>query len=252
MNKSSMRAFLFILLAAAAFGGDAKILTNHVGYEAGGAKRAVVLGGAGDVVTSFAVLDAASGRAVLSGRAREAGAVRNWKDWRFWTVDFCGVSDEGTYVLEGEVNGKKVRSEPFAVAKNALERHTLSDVVYYFKGQRSSGLLDKADRTMTFESERKGTVDVHGGWFDASGDYGKHLSHLSFSTYFNPQQNPSGRLEPRPRLSRTREAERPELPPISPAASRRGPVRRGLPRSDQEPGRLVLSDGFREGPGEET
>ena len=29
---------------------------------------------------------------------------------------------------------------------------------------------------------------MHGGWYDASGDYGKHLSHLTFSTYFNPQQ----------------------------------------------------------------
>lgn len=190
MNKPSSGVALFFFLAAAAFGGDAKILTNHVGYEASGPKRAVILGRAGDVVTGFAVLDAASGRAVLSSRAREAGAVRNWKDWRFWTVDFGGVAAEGTYVLEVEVNGRRIRSQPFAVSKNALERHTLSDVVYYFKGQRSSGLLDKADRTMTFEGERKGTVDVHGGWFDASGDYGKHLSHLSFSTYFNPQQIP--------------------------------------------------------------
>jgi hypothetical protein len=73
------------------------------------------------------------------------------------------------------------------VEKNALERNTLSDVIYYFKGQRSSGPWDKADRTMKFEG-KPGTVDVHGGWFDATGDYGKHLSHLSFATYFNPQQ----------------------------------------------------------------
>jgi len=33
-------------------------------------------------------------------------------------------------------------------------------------------------------------VDAHGGWWDATGDYGKHFSHLSFSTYFNPQQIP--------------------------------------------------------------
>ena len=32
------------------------------------------------------------------------------------------------------------------------------------------------------------TIDAHGGWYDATGDYGKHLSHLSFSSYFNPQQ----------------------------------------------------------------
>ncbi len=40
---------------------------------------------------------------------------------------------------------------------------------------------------MRFEG-KEGMVDVHGGWFDATGDYGKHLSHLSYSTYFNPQQ----------------------------------------------------------------
>ena len=40
---------------------------------------------------------------------------------------------------------------------------------------------------MTFEG-KPGTVDIHGGWFDATGDYGKHLSHLSYSSYFNPQQ----------------------------------------------------------------
>ena len=55
----------------------------------------------------------------------------------------------------------------------------MSDVIYYFKGQRCSGPRDQADRTMRFEG-KDGVVDVHGGWFDASGDYGKPLTHLSF------------------------------------------------------------------------
>ncbi len=32
--------------------------------------------------------------------------------------------------------------------------------------------------------------DVHGGWFDASGDMSKYLSHLSYANYLNPQQTP--------------------------------------------------------------
>ena len=32
--------------------------------------------------------------------------------------------------------------------------------------------------------------DVHGGWSDASGDYGTYLSHLSYANYMNPQQIP--------------------------------------------------------------
>ena len=50
--------------------------------------------------------------------------------------------------------------------------------------------MDKADSHLKFEGTKPGTVDAHGGWWDATGDYGKHLSHLSFSTYFNPQQIP--------------------------------------------------------------
>ena len=33
-------------------------------------------------------------------------------------------------------------------------------------------------------------VDVHGGWYDASGDLSKYFSHLSFANYMNPQQIP--------------------------------------------------------------
>ena len=84
-----------------------------------------------------------------------------------------------------------VRSHPFLVQKDLLERNTLSNVIYYFKGQRCSGLLDQADRNLSFEDGINGaTADLHGGWYDATGDTGKHLSHLSFSIYFNPQQIP--------------------------------------------------------------
>jgi hypothetical protein len=71
-----------------------------------------------------------------------------------------------------------------------LERNTLSNAIYYFKEERSSGLLDQADRHVPFDPPKTGVLDAHGGWWDATGDYGKHLSHLSFSTYFNPQQIP--------------------------------------------------------------
>ena len=166
----------------------ARILTNQVGYEPAGAKKAVIQGHAGDKFAAFTVKSYPGGETVLSGTPTHDGPVRKWKDWDFWTVDWSAVDKEGAYVIEcAGVGGAAVRSHPILVQKNALERATLSDVIYYFKGQRSSGLWDKADRTMTFEG-KDGTVDMRGGWFDASGDYGKHLSHLSYSTYFNPQQ----------------------------------------------------------------
>src|SRR5262249_40664936 len=80
---------------------------------------------------------------------------------------------------------------PFAIQAEVLTEKTASDVLYYFKAQRCSGSLDRADRHLTLDGDASGrTVDLHGGWYDATGDYGKHLSHLDFSTYHNPQQSP--------------------------------------------------------------
>ena len=166
---------------------SSRILVNHLGYEPAHSKRAVVQGRAGDVFNDFVVRKLDTGKAVLNGKVRFVGPVHKWKDWVFGTVDFGPVTDEGRYVIEVSTGRGTVTSHPLKIKKNVLERNTLSDVIYYFKGQRCSGLWDKADRTMRFEG-KDGVVDVHGGWFDATGDYGKHLSHLSFSTFFNPQQ----------------------------------------------------------------
>ncbi len=185
--RIGMAFSLSLALAGAGLALDAKVLVNHVGYDAAGPKRAVILGRAGDEFSGFKILNGATGEEALSGIFVFVGPVQKWKDWRFWTADFSDVRREGTYSIECSSPKGIVRSEPFLVQKNVLERATISEVIYYFKGQRSSGLLDKADRMMRFEG-RPGTVDVHGGWFDATGDYGKHLSHLSFSGYFNPQQ----------------------------------------------------------------
>lgn len=191
---TSQRLFVVFLmvvcLVSAAAADDIKILVNHIGYEPAGAKRAVIRGGPEDQLDGFKVIDAETGKVVLSGVPAPVGPVRKWKDWRFWTVDFSAVAQEGRYRIECSSPGGTVRSSPFLVQKNVLERSALSDVVYYFKSQRSSGRLDQADRSMKIEGKEGVTVDVHGGWYDATGDYGKHLSHLSYSTYFNPQQIP--------------------------------------------------------------
>ncbi|MGB7295495.1 MAG: glycoside hydrolase family 9 protein [Candidatus Aminicenantales bacterium] len=182
--------FLGIGFVSAVAAGELKILVNHIGYEPGGQKWAVIQGGPEDRVDGFKVVDAETGKEVLSGIPASIGAVRKWKDWRFWTADFSALNQEGSYFIECASSTETLRSHPFLIQKNVLERSALSDVVYYFKSQRCSGLLDRADRTMKIEGKEGVTVDVHGGWYDASGDYGKHLSHLSYSTYFNPQQIP--------------------------------------------------------------
>ena len=150
---------------------SAKILHNHIGYETTAPKSGVVLSKETDKVTSFAIIDYTTGIKIMEGNPKYIGTVDKWRDWHFWTFSFDAVAVTGTYIIECQINGGAVRSFPFVIQDNLLERNTLSDVVYYFKGQRSSGLLDKADREMTFDKGKKDTVDVHGGWYDATGDY---------------------------------------------------------------------------------
>jgi hypothetical protein len=177
-------------LAVPASAAELKVLTNHLGYETHGPKHAVILGKAGDTVSACSLNDQATNRSVLTIAAKATGPVQKWKDWNFWTLDFDSFSTEGKYYIECATNSASVRSFPFVIQNDLLERHTVSDVIYYFKDERSSGERDKADSHVHFEGSKPGTVDAHGGWWDATGDYGKHFSHLSFSTYFNPQQIP--------------------------------------------------------------
>ena len=68
-------------------------------------------------------------------------------------------------------------------------QRTFSDVLHYFKSQRCSGIYDHADsQARLLNSDTR--VDVHGGWYDASGDVSKYLSHLSYANFLNPQQTP--------------------------------------------------------------
>ena len=183
-------AAILLLLPSLVFAREQKILTNHLGYEPSARKHAVILGKASDKFSECALHEATTDQKLAPVEAKAAGPVQKWRDWYFWTLDFDSFTREGSYYLECESGGGRVRSFPFAIQKHLFEWKTLSPVVYYFKEQRSSGSMDEADRHLPFDGKKAGTLDAHGGWWDATGDYGKHLSHLSFSTYFNPQQIP--------------------------------------------------------------
>ena len=179
-----------VVFPASSVAGELRILTNHLGYDAAGPKHAVILGKVSDSVIGCALKNDATDQQVASVPWKAVGPVQKWRDWYFWTLDFDSFSTEGKYYLECSSGTGSVRSFPFVVQRDLLERNTMSDVIYYFKDARSSGEYDKADSHLKFEGTKAGTVDAHGGWWDATGDSGKHLSHLSFSTYFNPQQIP--------------------------------------------------------------
>lgn len=166
------------------------VLVDHVGYETKAPKQALIEDSGQDHPRQFSLIDLATNKAVLSGNLVPAGQVRNWRGRTFWSADFSAWQKPGHYALQTHTDAGDVRSCIFDIDDDLLERDTLSNIVYYFKGQRSSGLIDKADSHLPLPGGQPGFVDVHGGWYDATGDYGIHLSHQNPTSYFNPQQVP--------------------------------------------------------------
>lgn len=187
LNRKNWLAALLLCIPFFLQAQSVKVLTNHIGYEDSRAKQAVLIADQKIAIPGFQLIDVNTGKAVYTGEPVFSGPVDHWKKWLFWTADFSTYKLPGTYKIQITLPTGAVSSYPFTIGKNVLESNTLSNVVYYFKGQRSSGLLDKADHHLLL-SGTKDTIDAHGGWYDATGDYGKHLSHLSFSSFFNPQQ----------------------------------------------------------------
>jgi hypothetical protein len=169
------------------------ILADQVGYETGAPKQALVLGTSQDHPRQFTLVDTATDKTVFTGDLTPAGRVDAWSGaWggTYWKADFSAWKTPGHYAIEVRDEGGEAHSCAFAIEDDLLERETLSNVLYYFKGQRASGLMDRVDRHLPLPGGQPGFIDAHGGWYDATGDYGIHLSHQNLTSYFNPQQVP--------------------------------------------------------------
>ncbi|RQG86682.1 glycoside hydrolase [Natrarchaeobius halalkaliphilus] len=178
------------------------VLVNQAGYDPDDRKRAILRATPDEVPGPVSIVDVESNAVVAEPEVIRHDTVDNWQDWVFWSLEFTALSKPGSYAVavetgeNGEIGSDETqsrtrsRSHAFEIRENVLEERVLSDVIYYFKTQRASGRYDRADRTVPFVGDRSDTVDVHGGWYDASGDTSKYLSHLSYANYVNPQQTP--------------------------------------------------------------
>jgi hypothetical protein len=170
---------------------EIRVLTNQIGYDLQSPKQALIMGNKADPAPlTFSLIDTSTGKTVLNGKPISSGEVHSWTDMAFWTADFSSWRRAGHYVIRVTSGSSQSTSCSFAIEADILERQTISNVLYYFKGQRASGDFDRADRHLEVPDQPGTFVDVHGGWYDATGDYGIHLSHQNLTSYFNPQQAP--------------------------------------------------------------
>ncbi|MBV8467626.1 MAG: glycoside hydrolase family 9 protein [Burkholderiales bacterium] len=165
------------------------ILHNHLGYLPKASKVALLQAEGTPQAEHFVLIDASTRGVVHEGRLAPLGRVANWRNWQYWSLDFSAVERPGRYVLAIPGGALPVQSEAFEISPSLYDGQLISNLVHYFKSQRCTGIFDQADR----HCRKLGTderVDVHGGWYDASGDASKYLSHLSYANFMNPQQTP--------------------------------------------------------------
>ncbi|WP_104023849.1 glycoside hydrolase family 9 protein [Vibrio hyugaensis] len=162
------------------------LLTNHIGYERLGPKKAIIQTSQPRLSSYTALLVCAdSHQTVATLTVEKQGKVASWHQGHFYLVDFSSFNTPGNYYLRFD----HLRSSHFEIGEHILLDQTLSDVIHYFKSQRCGGIFDQQDRQAPLLNSDE-TADVHGGWYDASGDVSKYLSHLSYANYLNPQQTP--------------------------------------------------------------
>lgn len=168
------------------------IATNQVGYEAAGPKFAVLALGDGPDFTALRLRDATTGELVFETTPGEATGVDRWKTQRWQSAEFTSFTGAGRFLLEAlDASGARLVSEPFEIAEQLYAERFPTALLGYFQSQRTTEPYLSADRAIAFiGNKRNARVDVHGGWYDASGDVSKYLSHLSYANFMNPQQTP--------------------------------------------------------------
>src|SRR5260370_42680637 len=134
-----------LLLSALVSAAQTRVVVAQVGYETASSKQALIVGTAQDHPLQFSLVDYATGKTVITASLTPGTQVNHWGGRVFWTADFSAWQKAGHYEIRTETAARPVSSCTFAIEDNLLERHALSHIVYYVKGQRSSGLFLKPD-----------------------------------------------------------------------------------------------------------
>ena len=141
----------------------------------------------------FAPDDAAlTGATVMNGTFGKGVDPDNWaKNGKYYTINIDQKLPYSGQFYIGAVEGSPSTSPYFVVKEKALATNTLAMVIDYFYNDRAAASeIQAEDQKVPVYRNTGVTRDVRGGWYDASGDASKYLSHLSYANYLNPQQIP--------------------------------------------------------------
>jgi hypothetical protein len=170
---------------------EIQLLVNQVAYNQKGTKQAVVKSEhplSNGLV--FQILNAETGVLVFSGKVKTAQRVASWGTDYYSPVVFSDFSKNGKYKIRIVANGETINSYNFQIGDALIGKVSIPAIVSFFQHQRANSVEElKADQNIRLYGSTR-TVNLTGGWCDASGDVSKYFSHLAYTNVMLPQQIP--------------------------------------------------------------
>lgn len=167
----------------------AQILINHIGYKQGAPKKLILQSGSQISPKKFQIIKLKD-QSVYEFSFDKGLKTDEWHTGIAYPGNFSTLEKTGKYYALTILGTDTIKSDVFTISQNELSSICLPLLINGFESQHCIDPYNKKDKKMSFFGNRIDTVDVHGGWYDASGEKGKYLSHLCFSNYMNPQQTP--------------------------------------------------------------
>ena len=183
---------LLLLLCTATAYANTVIYVNQIAFEKKGPKVAIIQTDAaltGKIV--FNLVDAHTGAILSTIALGKPQQVAEWAPGKeFYQADFSTFEKEGSYKVQVVDQGKKYTSDAFYIGVNALTSRAIPAILHYYNKQKANTKEEwAADAHAQLYGSDK-TVDLRGGWCDASGDVSKYFSHLAYANFMSPQQIP--------------------------------------------------------------
>lgn len=193
MNLRVVLLFVAVCILSLTGFAQTTIYANQVGFDSGGPKIAVVSADKPLIrKTVFNLVNTTTNKSEFTGVLSGPATIEDWTPGKsYYQADFSAFKRAGKYVIKVSIDGKTTSSFPFIIEEDALAKLTLSSIIHYYNKQRANTPQEiEADTHMKLQGGGDKTVDIHGGWCDASGDVSKYFSHLAYANFMSPQQTP--------------------------------------------------------------
>jgi hypothetical protein len=168
------------------------IYVNQVGFDSKGPKMAVIsVDQKLSDKTVFHLINVINNKTEFTGILNNPQSIDEWTPGKiYYRADFSSFKKSGKYQVSITIGNNAYTSFPFEIEENALAKLTISSIIHYYNKQRANTPAElTADAHMHMVGSDK-TVDMRGGWCDASGDVSKYFSHLAYANFMSPQQTP--------------------------------------------------------------